>query len=198
MGQVSLLNVEYTAPLSLIPGLGVDKAHRVIDRDLVASSKWITAKLARWSGDDVSTTPQLEVMGDGKSVSIYVAVHHGKTPSAKLSELFDACKLADFLINEHAENAIMKSVNMLGSDRGSIDGNDVDYVIEYMPTSLSGILCEVLHGLRDEKRATGRPSGSSAGGGVSLSFCHFAKPSNKGLIVSSIFSCTNYLPELMC
>ncbi|KAI7296972.1 hypothetical protein KC352_g42 [Hortaea werneckii] len=79
MGQVSLLNVEYTAPLSLIPGLGVDKAHRVIDRDLVASSKWITAKLARWSGDDVSTTPQLEVMGDGKSVSNYVAIAAAST-----------------------------------------------------------------------------------------------------------------------
>lgn len=77
-------------------------------------------------------------MGDGKSVSIYVAVHRGKTPSAKLLELFDAYKLADFLINEHAENAIMKSVNMLGSDRGSNDGSDVDCVIEYVPTSLSG------------------------------------------------------------
>ncbi|KAI7211025.1 hypothetical protein KC333_g7905 [Hortaea werneckii] len=114
--------------------LGPDKSPRVIDRELVTTSKWITAKLDRWSGNDASTTPQLEVMGDGKSVSVYVAVHHGKTPSARLPEFFDAYKLADYLVDEHAENIIMNSIIMLGSDRRSIDGIDVDYVMKCMST----------------------------------------------------------------
>ncbi|KAI7553778.1 hypothetical protein KC331_g993 [Hortaea werneckii] len=132
------MNEEYTAPLSLIPGLGADKSPRVIDRELVTTSKWITAKLDRWSGNDASTTPQLEVMGDGKSVSVYVAVHHGNPPNARLPELFDAYKLADYLLDEHAENIIMNSIIVLGSDRRSIDGINVDYVMEYMSMTSFG------------------------------------------------------------
>ncbi|KAI6910456.1 hypothetical protein KC318_g3230 [Hortaea werneckii] len=77
-------------------------------------------------------------MGDDKSASVYVAVHHGKTPSARLPELFDAYKLDDYLVDEHAENIIMNSIIMLGSDRGSIDEIDVNYVMTYMPMNSFG------------------------------------------------------------
>lgn len=46
---------------------------------------------------------QLEVMGNGKAVSISVDILSGRTPSsAGMSDLFDAYKLADYLIDEPA------------------------------------------------------------------------------------------------
>lgn len=71
-------------------------------------------------------------MGNGKAVSIYVGVLSGRTPSsASMSDLFDAYKLADYLLDETAENAIMNAIVDLCSTRGKMDRIDVDYVLEY-------------------------------------------------------------------
>ncbi|RMY55366.1 hypothetical protein D0865_04218 [Hortaea werneckii] len=126
-------DVDWTKPLLLVPGQGHDRTPRCTDRGLTCHSRWLTAKLERWNHDLADPNlPQLEVMGNGKAVSIYVGVLSGRTPSsASMSDLFDAYKLADYLLDETAENAIMNAIVDLCSTRGKMDRIDVDYVLEY-------------------------------------------------------------------
>ncbi|RMY03928.1 hypothetical protein D0868_07216 [Hortaea werneckii] len=120
--------------------LGHDRTPRCTDRGLTLHSRWLTAKLERWNHDLADPNlPRLEVMGNGKAVSIYVGVLSGRTPSsASMSGLFDAYKLADYLLDESAENATMNAVVDLCSTRGNMDTIDVDYVLEYMSMTSFG------------------------------------------------------------
>ncbi|KAI7505131.1 hypothetical protein KC367_g743 [Hortaea werneckii] len=82
--------------------------------------------------------PQLElVVANGTAVSLYVSVLTGRAPSsANMADLYNAYRLADFRIDEPAENVVMNAIVGLCSKPGSMAGIDVDYVLEYMPDSL--------------------------------------------------------------
>ncbi|KAI7267299.1 hypothetical protein KC343_g920 [Hortaea werneckii] len=133
-----MADVDWTRPVLLVPGLGDDRAPRCVDRALTCHSRWITTKLERWNADIADQNmPQLELDANGKAVSTYVSVLSGRTPSsANMSELYNAYRLADFLIDEPAENVIMNAIIDLCSTRGNMNGIDVDFVLEYMPDSL--------------------------------------------------------------
>ncbi|KAI7163581.1 hypothetical protein KC349_g1258 [Hortaea werneckii] len=188
-----MADVDWTKPLLLVPGLGHDRTPRCTDSGLTCHSRWLTAKLERWNHDIADPSlPQLEVMGNGKAVSIYVGVLSGRTPSsASMSDLFDAYKLADFLIDEPAENTVMNAIIDLCSKRGNMDGIDVDFVLEYMPESLLRKFCVdfcINRGTKEEL-----PEGLTEALLKEVSLCLLAtlrKPSNKGRTVANIFGCT--------
>ncbi|KAI7277873.1 hypothetical protein KC345_g6338 [Hortaea werneckii] len=104
---------------------------------------WLTAKLERWNGDIADPNlPRIELVANGKAVSIYVSVLSGRTSSsANMSDLYDAYRLANFLLDEPAENVIMNAIIDLCSTRGNMNGIDVDYVLKYMPESLLRKFC---------------------------------------------------------
>ncbi|KAI6791234.1 hypothetical protein KC361_g7454 [Hortaea werneckii] len=58
-----------------------------------------------------------------------------------MADLYNAYRLADFLIDEPAENVRMNAIVDLCSKRGSMAGIDVDFVLEYMPDSLLRKFC---------------------------------------------------------
>ncbi|KAI6910467.1 hypothetical protein KC318_g3226 [Hortaea werneckii] len=140
MCNIPLKDVDWTKPLLLVPGLGHDRTPRCTDRGLTCNSRWLAAKLERWSGGLADPNlPQLDVMGNGNAVSIYVGVLSGRTPSsASMSDLFDAYKLADHLLDEPAKIVIMNAIIDLCSTRGNMDAIDVDYVPEYMSMTSFG------------------------------------------------------------
>lgn len=57
-----------------------------------------------------------------------------------MSELYDAYRLVDFLIDEPAENVIMNAIIDLCSTRGNMNGIDVKFVLEHMRACLRGLL----------------------------------------------------------